>query len=58
MDIFNLYGDEWSDEAVERPGGTFKDAWIGARLGSELRHLSAIWATCSARHVNVFSHPS
>lgn len=36
MEIFNLYGDEWSDEAVERPGGTFKDAWIGARLGSEL----------------------
>jgi uncharacterized cupin superfamily protein len=36
MDVFNLFGDEWNDEAVPRPGGTFKDAWIGDRLGSEL----------------------
>lgn len=36
MEIFNVFGDEWNDEAVERPGNTFKDAWIGARLESEL----------------------
>ena len=36
MDTFNVFGDEWNDEAVERPGGTFKDAWVGDRLGSEL----------------------
>ena len=37
MEVFNVFGDEWNDEAVERPGGdTFKDGWIGDRLGSEL----------------------
>lgn len=36
MDVFNLFGNDWNDEAVERPGGTFKDAWVGDRLGSEL----------------------
>jgi uncharacterized cupin superfamily protein len=36
MEVFNVFGDEWNDEAVERPGGTFKDAWIGHRLGAEL----------------------
>jgi uncharacterized cupin superfamily protein len=36
MQVFNVFGDEWND-AVERPGGgTFKDSWIGDRLGSEL----------------------
>jgi uncharacterized cupin superfamily protein len=33
--LFNVFGDEWNDD-VERPGGTFKDAWIGQRLGAEL----------------------
>lgn len=36
MEVFNLFGDEWNED-VERPdGSTFKDAWIGHRLGSEL----------------------
>ncbi|MBD0337834.1 MAG: cupin domain-containing protein [Thermoleophilia bacterium] len=36
MELFNVFGDEWND-TVERPDGdTFKDAWVGARLGAEL----------------------
>lgn len=35
MDVFNLFGDDWNDD-VERPGGTFKDAWVGGRLGAGL----------------------
>jgi len=33
--VFNLLGDEW-DRTEERPGWRSKDAWIGARIGSEL----------------------
>jgi uncharacterized cupin superfamily protein len=33
--VFNLNGDEW-DRTEERPGWRSKDAWVGARIGSEL----------------------
>jgi uncharacterized cupin superfamily protein len=33
--VFNLHGDEW-DRAEDRPGWRSKDAWVGARIGSEL----------------------
>jgi uncharacterized cupin superfamily protein len=33
--IFNLNGDEW-DRTEDRPGWRSKDAWVGARIGSEL----------------------
>jgi uncharacterized cupin superfamily protein len=33
--IFNLNGDEW-DRVEERPGWRSKDAWVGARIESEL----------------------
>jgi len=33
--IFNLNGDEW-DRTEDRPGRQSKDAWVGARIGSEL----------------------
>ena len=35
MKVFNLYGDEW-DRTEDRPGWRSKDAWVGARIGSEL----------------------
>jgi uncharacterized cupin superfamily protein len=35
MEIFNLNGDEW-DRTEEQPGWRSKDAWVGARIGSEL----------------------
>lgn len=35
MRVFNLNGDEW-DRAEEQPGWRSKDAWVGARVGSEL----------------------
>lgn len=35
MKVFNLNGDEW-DRVEERPGWKSKDAWVGARIGSEL----------------------
>ena len=35
MKIFNLHGDEW-DRTEERPGWRSKDAWVGARIESEL----------------------
>ncbi len=35
MKVFNLNGDEW-DRVEERPGWRSKDAWVGARIGSEL----------------------
>ena len=34
MEIFNLYGDEWNEE-TEHEGFAFKDAWVGARIGSK-----------------------
>ena len=36
MDVFNVFGDEWNTEHQRPDGGSFKDAWIGARLGSSL----------------------
>jgi uncharacterized cupin superfamily protein len=33
--IFNLNDDEW-DRVEDRPGWRSKDAWVGARIGSEL----------------------
>jgi uncharacterized cupin superfamily protein len=33
--VFNLEGDEW-DRVEEREGWRSKDAWVGARIGSEL----------------------
>jgi uncharacterized cupin superfamily protein len=33
--VFNLNGDEW-DRIEDRPGWRSKDAWVGARIGSEL----------------------
>jgi uncharacterized cupin superfamily protein len=33
--VFNLYDDEW-DRVEERPGWRSRDAWVGARIGSEL----------------------
>jgi uncharacterized cupin superfamily protein len=33
--VFNLNEDEW-DGTEERPGWRSKDAWVGARIGSEL----------------------
>ncbi len=33
--VFNLNGDEW-DRTEERPGWRSKDAWVGARIESEL----------------------
>ena len=35
MKVFNLNGDEW-DRAEDRAGWRSKDAWIGARIESEL----------------------
>ncbi|HZG36827.1 MAG TPA: cupin domain-containing protein [Gaiellaceae bacterium] len=35
MQVFNLHGDEW-DRTEERPGWRSKDAWVGARIESEL----------------------
>ena len=35
MEVFNLHGDEWNEE-VEHEGFSFKDAHVGARIGSEL----------------------
>jgi uncharacterized cupin superfamily protein len=35
MKVFNLHGDEW-DRTEEREGWRSKDAWVGARIGSEL----------------------
>ena len=35
MKVFNLNGDEW-DRAEDRPGWRSKDAWVGARIESEL----------------------
>jgi uncharacterized cupin superfamily protein len=35
MEIFNLGGDEWN-RVEDRPGWRSKDAWVGARIGSEL----------------------
>ena len=35
MKVFNLHGDEW-DRTEDRPGWRSKDAWVGARIGSEL----------------------
>ena len=34
MEIFNLYGDEWNEE-TEHAGFAFKDAWVGAKVGSK-----------------------
>lgn len=34
MEIFNLHGNEW-DEETEHKGFAFKDAWVGARIGSK-----------------------
>jgi uncharacterized cupin superfamily protein len=34
VEIFNLYGDEWNEE-TEHEGFAFKDAWVGARIGSK-----------------------
>jgi uncharacterized cupin superfamily protein len=33
--VFNLNGDEW-DRTEDRPGWRSKDAWVGAKLDSEL----------------------
>ena len=35
MKVFNLNGDEW-DRSEDRPGWRSKDAWVGARVESEL----------------------
>jgi uncharacterized cupin superfamily protein len=35
VEIVNLYGDDW-DLEEEHEGFAFRDAWVGARLGSEL----------------------
>lgn len=35
MQVFNLHGDDW-DRTEERPGWRSKDAWVGARIESEL----------------------
>ncbi|HXG75067.1 MAG TPA: cupin domain-containing protein [Gaiellaceae bacterium] len=35
MEVFNLNGDVW-DREEERPGWRSRDAWVGARIGSEL----------------------
>jgi uncharacterized cupin superfamily protein len=35
VEIFNLGSDEW-DRVEDRPGWRSKDAWVGARIGSEL----------------------
>jgi uncharacterized cupin superfamily protein len=37
--VFNLHGDEW-DRVEERPGWRSKDAWVGAKLDSELMGAS------------------
>ena len=34
MKIFNLFGDEWN-ETTEHEDFSFKDSWVGARIGSE-----------------------
>ena len=36
MDVYNVFGEEWNEEHERPDGGRFKDAWIGACLGSEL----------------------
>jgi uncharacterized cupin superfamily protein len=35
MNVFNLNADEW-DRVEDRPGWRSKDAWVGARIESEL----------------------
>jgi uncharacterized cupin superfamily protein len=35
VQVFNLGGDDW-DRVEEREGWRSKDAWVGARIGSEL----------------------
>ena len=35
MKVFNLNADEW-DRSEDRPGWRSKDAWVGARIESEL----------------------
>jgi uncharacterized cupin superfamily protein len=35
VQVFNLGGDEW-DRVEEREGWRSRDAWVGARIGSEL----------------------
>ena len=35
MDVFNLNSDDW-DRVEEREGWRSKDAWVGAKIGSEL----------------------
>ena len=35
MEIYNLYGEEWNDE-VEHGDFSFKDGYVGARIGAEL----------------------
>jgi uncharacterized cupin superfamily protein len=37
--VFNLSGDEW-DRVEDRPGWRSKDAWVGAKLDSELMGAS------------------
>ena len=36
MRVFNVFGENWQDEETERPGGSFREAWIGERLSAEL----------------------
>ena len=36
MDVFNVFGDVWEDEEISRPGGSFREAWVGVRLGADL----------------------
>ena len=34
MEIFNLFGDEWN-ETTDHQDFSFKDSWVGARIGAE-----------------------
>ena len=34
MEIFNLFGDEWN-ETTDHEDFSFKDSWVGARIGAE-----------------------
>jgi len=36
VEIFNVFGDDWQEEEIQRPGGSFRESWIGERLSAEL----------------------
>ena len=56
MEIFNLQGDEWNDE-VEHEDFSFKDAYVGARIGAELIGGS-LYEVRAGKEAVAVPHPS